>query len=75
MIESVNKKKRQNLTTLIKSVEKELEALDKTLWLQVDEKKSNKNRVAGKIGMKTFLLGKIEMLQDELAQLELDSDK
>lgn len=75
MDELANKKNRQDLTTLIKEVEKELEALDKTLWLQVDEKKLNKNRVSGKIGMKTFLLGKIEMLQDELAQLELDSDK
>ncbi len=75
MDELANKKNRQDLTTLIKEVEKELESLDKTLWLQVDEKKLNKNRVSGKIGMKTFLLGKIEMLQDELAQLELDSDK
>ncbi|MGI9448126.1 MAG: hypothetical protein ACR2NI_10775 [Pirellulales bacterium] len=75
MGELANKNNRQDLTILIEEVEKELEALDKTLWLQVDEKKSNKNRVAGKIGMKTFLLGKIEMLQDELAQLELDSDK
>ncbi len=75
MDELANKKNRQDLTTLIKEVEKELESLDKTLWLQVDEKKINKNRVSGKIGMKTFLLGKIEMLQDELAQLELDSDK
>ena len=39
---------------LIKEVEKDLEALDKKLWLQVDEKKHNKNRVAGKIGMKTY---------------------
>tara|TARA_Y100000385_G_C12960201_1_gene579434 strand:- start:203 stop:430 length:228 start_codon:yes stop_codon:yes gene_type:complete len=75
MDELANKNNRQDLTTLIKEVEKELEALDKTLWLQVDEKKLNKNRVSGKIGMKTFLLGKIEMLQDESAQLELDSDK
>ncbi len=75
MDELANKNNRQDLTTLIKEVEKELESLDKTLWLQVDEKKLNKNRVSGKIGMKTFLLGKIEMLQDELAQLELDSDK
>lgn len=75
MDELANKNNRQDLTTLIKEVEKELESLDKTLWLQVDEKKLNKNRVSGKIGMKTFLLGKIEMLQDESAQLELDSDK
>ena len=72
MVESVNKKNRQNLTTLIKSVEKELEALDKTLWLQVNEKKHNKNRVSGKIGKKTFLLGKLEMLQDELVNLDKD---
>ena len=72
MIESVNKKNRQNLTTLIKGVEKELEALDKTLWLQVNEKKHNKNRVSGKIGKKTFLLGKLEMLQDELVNLDKD---
>ena len=72
MFESVNKKTRQDLIAFIKKVEKDLEALDKTLWLQVDEKKHNKNRVAGKIGMKTLLLGKIEMLQDELVNLDKD---
>ena len=49
MFESVNKKTRQDLTVLMKEVEKDLEALDKTLWLQVDEKKHNKNRVAEKL--------------------------
>ena len=39
MFESVNKKTRQDLMALMKEVEKDLEALDKTLWLQVDEKK------------------------------------
>jgi hypothetical protein len=72
MFESVNKKTRQDLMALMKEVEKDLEVLDKTLWLQVDEKKHNKNRVAGKIGMKTFLLGKLEMLQDELVNLDKD---
>ena len=72
MFESVNKKTRQDLIALIKKVEKDLEALDKKLWLQVDEKKHNKNRVTGKIGMKTFLLGKLEMLQDELVNLDKD---
>ena len=57
---------------LMKEVEKDLEALDKTLWLQVDEKKHNKNRITGKIEMKTFLLGKLEMLQDELVNLDKD---
>jgi hypothetical protein len=72
MIESVNNNTRQDLITQIEEVEKELEALDKTLWLQVDEKEHNKNRVAGKIGMKTFLLGKLEMLHDELVHLGKD---
>ena len=35
-------------------------------------KKHNKNRVSGKIGKKTFLLGKLEMLQDELVNLDKD---
>ena len=72
MIESVNNKTRQDLITQIEEVEKELEVLDKTLWLQVDEKEHNKNSVAGKIGMKTFLLGKLEMLHDELVRLGKD---
>ena len=71
MLETV-KKTRQDIMSVIKEVEKDLEALDKTLWLQADEKKFNKNRVAGKIGMKTFLLGKLEMLQDELVNLDKD---
>ena len=35
MFESVNKKTREDLVALIKKVEKDLEALDKSLWLQV----------------------------------------
>ena len=72
MIESINNKTRQDLIAQIEEVEKELEALDRTLWLQVDEKKHNKSRVAGKIGMKNFLLGNLEMLHDELARLDKD---
>tara|TARA_Y100000766_G_C18786464_1_gene545976 strand:- start:238 stop:462 length:225 start_codon:yes stop_codon:yes gene_type:complete len=74
MSESV-KKTRQNLISAIKEVEKELGALDRTLWLQVDEQEGNKNRVSGKIGMKDFLLGQIELLRDELAQLDTDKHK
>jgi hypothetical protein len=43
--------------------------------LQADEQKGNKNRASGKIGMKDFLLGKIEMLRDELAQLDTVRNK
>ena len=75
MSESVNKKTRQDLVSAIKEVEKELGALDRTLWLQVDEQEGNKNRVSGKIGMKDFLLGQIELLRDELAQLDTDKYK
>ena len=71
MSESV-KKTRQDLLSAIKEAEKELNALDRTLWLQVDEQEGNKNRVSGKIGMKDFLLGQIELLRDELAQLDVD---
>jgi len=71
MSESV-KKTRQDLLSAIKEAEKELNALDRTLWLQVDEQEGNKNRVSGKIGMKDFLLGQIELLRDELAQLDTD---
>lgn len=75
MSESVNKKTRQDLVSAIKEVEKELGALDRTLWLQVDEQEEIKNRVSGKIGMKDFLLGQIELLRDELAQLDTDKYK
>ena len=75
MSESVNKKTRQNLISAIKEVEKELDALDRELWLQADEQKENKNRVSGKIGMKDFLLGQIELMRDELAQLDTDIHK
>ena len=74
MSESV-KKNRQNLISAIKDFEKELGALDRTLWLQVDEQEGNKNRVSGKIGMKDFLLGQIELLRDELTQLDTDKHK
>lgn len=74
MSESV-KKNCQNLISAIKEIEKELHALDKTLWLQVDEQEGNKNRVSGKIGMKDFLLGQIELLRDELAQLDTEKHK
>ncbi len=74
MSESV-KKTRQDLLSAIKEAEKELNALDRTLWLQVDEQEGNKNRVSGKIGMKDFLLGQIELLRDELAQLDTDKHK
>ncbi len=75
MSELVNKKTRQDLISTIKEVEKEIDALDRTLWLQVDEQNGNKTRVSGKIGMKDFLLGKIEILRDELAQLDTDRYK
>ena len=75
MSESVNKKTRQDLVSAIKEVEKELGALDRTLWLQVDEQEEIKNRVSGKIGMKDFLLGQIELLRDEIAQLDTDKYK
>ena len=75
MSELVHKKTRQDLISTIKEVEKEIDALDRTLWLQVDEQNGNKTRVSGKIGMKDFLLGKIEILRDELAQLDTDRYK
>ena len=75
MSELGNKKTRQDLISAIKEVEKELDALDRKLWLQADEQKGNKNRASGKIGMKDFLLGKIEMLRDELAQLDTVRNK
>ena len=72
MNESVSKKTHRDLLSAIKEAEKELDALDRTLWLQVDEQKGLKTRVLGKIGMKDFLLGQIEILRDELAQLDND---
>ena len=75
MSELVNKTTRQDLISAIKEVEKELDALDRKLLLQADEQKGNKNRASGKIGMKDFLFGKIEMLRDELAQLDTVRNK
>ena len=72
---SESAKNRQDLLSAIQEVEKELDALDRELWLQTDEQKGNKNRTSGKIGMKDFLLGKIEMLRDELAQLDSERNK
>ncbi len=69
---SESSKNRQDLISAIQEVEQELDALDRELWLQADEQKGNKNRASGKIGMKDFLLGKIEMLRDELAQLDTE---
>ena len=72
---SESAKNRRDLISAIQEVEQELDALDRELWLQADEQKGNKNRAAGKIGMKDFLLGKIEMLRDELAQLDTEKHK
>tara|TARA_Y100000589_G_C26737036_1_gene460104 strand:- start:285 stop:506 length:222 start_codon:yes stop_codon:yes gene_type:complete len=72
---SESAKNRRDLISAIQEVEQELDALDRELWLQADEQKGNKNRAAGKIGMKDFLLGKIEMLRDELAQLDTERNE
>ena len=69
---SESAKNRQDLISAIQEVEQELDALDRELWLQADEQKGNKNRASGKIGMQDFLLWKIEMLRDELAQLDTE---
>ena len=72
---SESAKNRQDLISAIQEVEQELNALDRELWLQADEQKGNKNRASGKIGMKDLLLGKIEMLRDELAQIDTERNK
>ena len=72
---SESAKNRQDLISAIQEVEQELDALDRELWLQADEQKGNKNRPSGKIGMKDFLLGKIELLRDELAQIDTEKNK
>ena len=72
---SESAKNRQDLISAIQEVEQELDALDRELWLQADEQKGNKNRTSGKIGRKDFLLGKIEMLRDELAQIDTERNK
>ena len=72
---SESSKNRQDLISAIQEVEQELDALDRELWLQADEQKGNKNRASGKIGMKDLLLGKIEMLRDELAQIDTERNK
>lgn len=72
---SESAKNRQGLISAIQEVEQELNALDRELWLQADEQKGNKNRASGKIGMKDLLLGKIEMLRDELAQIDTERNK
>ena len=72
---SESAKNRQDLISAIQEVEQELDALDRELWLQADEQKGNKNRASGKIGMKDLLLGKIEMLRDELAQIDTERNK
>ena len=72
---SESAKNRQDLISAIQEVEQELDVLDRELWLQADEQKGNKNRASGKIGMKDLLLGKIEMLRDELAQIDTERNK